>query len=436
MDFREYINQLEKKGAITKIVKEVSIDIETAAVLKTAEPTPLLFENVKGYPNYRVAGNIFSTKISIADYFGISTDLLIPRLTEAIDKRSMPEVIDNAPCQEIIKDKVDLDELPILKHNERDGGRYISSAVVVTKDPEYGQNLDFHRAMQYSKNRMSTRIIKGRDFYKFLERTGEVDAVYCVGNTPNILVAAATSVKTGINELEIANALATTQVTKAKTVDVLIPAGSEVILEGRVFMKDRADEGPFIDLTETYDVIREEPVFEVKKITHRKDPIWQALIPGALEHKVLMGMPREPTIFKTVNDAGVKCIDVNVNPGGSSWLHAIVKIDKREEDDGKKAIHAAFQGHRSCKHVFVVDKDINIYDPLEVEWSMATRFQAERDLVDIGKEPGSSLDPSAEPGTKLTNKIGFDLTAPLKTKGKSFARAKFPQVDLKDYTEV
>ncbi|MHA2341897.1 MAG: UbiD family decarboxylase, partial [Candidatus Hodarchaeales archaeon] len=387
MDFREYMNQLEKKSAITKIEKEVSIDIETAAVLKTAEPTPLLFENVKGYPNYRVAGNIFSTKTSIADYFGITTDQLIPRLTEAIDKRSLPEVIDRAPCQEIIMEKVDLDELPILKHNERDGGRYISSAVVVTKDPEYGQNLDFHRAMQYTKNRMSTRIIKGRDFYKFLERTGEVDAVYCVGNTPNILVAAATSVKTGINELEIANALAPAQVTKAKTKDVLIPAGCEVVLEGRVFMKDRADEGPFIDLTETYDVIRDEPVFEVEKITHRKNPIWQALIPGALEHKVLMGMPREPTIFKTVNEAGVTCIDVNVNPGGSSWLHAIVKIDKKEEEDGKKAIHAAFQGHRSCKHVFVVDKDINIYDPLEVEWSMATRFQAERDLVDIGKEP-------------------------------------------------
>ena len=436
MDFREYINQLERINAITKIVKEVSVDIETAAVLKTAEPTPLLFENVKGYQNYRVAGNIFSTKTSIADYFGISTDHLIPRLTEAIDKRSIPEIINNAPCQELIMDQVNLDNLPILKHNERDGGRYISSAVVVTKDPEYGQNLDFHRAMQYSKNRMSTRIIKGRDFYKFLDRTGEVDAAYCVGNTPNILVAAATSVKTGINELEIANALAPTQVTKAISIDVLIPAGCEVVLEGRVFMKDRAEEGPFIDLTETYDVIRDEPVFEVKKITHRKDPIWQALIPGALEHKVLMGMPREPTIFKTVNEAGVKCIDVNVNPGGSSWLHAIVKIDKREEDDGKKAIHAAFQGHRSCKHVFVVDKDINIYDPLEVEWSMATRFQAERDLVDIGKEPGSSLDPSAEPGTKLTNKIGFDFTAPLKTKGKSFARAEFPQVDLKDYIEV
>ncbi len=435
MNFREYINKLDSDGLLIKIKKEVDVDIEAAAVLKAAEPSQILFENVKDYPNFRIAGNIFCTKSSIADYFGIPTSGLIPKLTQAIDNRSSPEEIGDAPCQEVVMNGVDLDKLPILKHNERDGGRYISSAVVVTKDPEFGQNLDFHRAMQFEKTKMSTRIIKGRDFYKFLERAGELDAAWCVGNTPNILVAAATSVKTGINELEIANALSETQVTRAKSVDLIIPAGSEVILEGKVYMKNRATEGPFIDLTETYDIEREEPVFEVKKITHRKNPIWQALLPGALEHKVLMGMPREPTIFKSVNEAGVKCLDVNVNPGGSSWLHAIVKIDKQNEDDGKKAIHAAFAGHRSCKHVFVVDKDIDIYNPLDVEWSMATRFQAEKGLVDKGKEPGSSLDPSAEPGTKITNKIGFDFTAPLVTKGKSFARAEFPKVDLRNYIE-
>ncbi|MFX0086633.1 MAG: UbiD family decarboxylase [Candidatus Hodarchaeota archaeon] len=435
MNFREYINKLDSDGLLIKIKKEVSVDIEAAAVLKAAEPSQLLFENVKDYSNFRIAGNIFCTKSSIADYFGIPTSGLIPKLTEAIDNRSSPEEIRDAPCQEVVMDGVDLDKLPILKHNERDGGRYISSAVVVTKDPEFGQNLDFHRAMQFEKTKMSTRIIKGRDFYKFLERAGELDAAWCVGNTPNILVAAATSVKTGINELEIANALSETQVTRAASVDLIIPAGSEVILEGKVYMKNRATEGPFIDLTETYDIEREEPVFEVKKITHRKDPIWQALLPGALEHKVLMGMPREPTIFKSVNEAGVKCLDVNVNPGGSSWLHAIVRIDKQNEDDGKKAIHAAFAGHRSCKHVFVVDKDIDIYNPLDVEWSMATRFQAEKGLIDKGKEPGSSLDPSAEPGTKITNKVGFDFTAPLVTKGKSFARAEFPKVDLRNYIE-
>ena len=102
----------------------------------------------------------------------------------------------------------------------------------------------------------------------------------------------------------------------------------------------------------------------------------------------------------------------------------------RREDDGLKAIQAAFAGHRSCKHVFVVDRDIDIYDPLSVEWAMATRFQGDRDMLVMEREPGSSLDPSAEPGTSLTTKVGFDLTNPLETKGKAFEKAAFPEVDL------
>jgi UbiD family decarboxylase len=134
-----------------------------------------------------------------------------------------------------------------------------------------------------------------------------------------------------------------------------------------------------------------------------------------------------------VNETGVKCLDVNVNPGGCSWLHAIVQIDKISEEDGKKAINGAFIGHSSCKHVFIVDKDIDIYDPLSVEWAMATRFQGDVNMIMKDKEPGSSLDPSAELGTKMTTKMGFDLTKPLIAKGKSFERADFPQVDLEKY---
>ena len=224
------------------------------------------------------------------------------------------------------------------------------------------------------------------------------------------------------------------KVAKAKSIDLYVPAECEFVLEGKVYLDEKHEEGPFVDLTETYDVVRMEPVFEVKKITHRKGAIWQALLPGALEHKVLMGMPREPTIFKMVNEASVKCLDVNVNPGGCCWLHAIVKIDKRSEDDGKKAIEAAFKGHKSCKHVFVVDKDIDIYDPLNVEWALATRFQGDVDLMIKDKEPGSSLDPSAEPGTKMTTKMGLDSTAPLKVlKGKNFEKADYPKVDVTKY---
>ena len=434
MTFRDYIEKLDHDKKLRKVDMEVSKRLEISGILKEMEPTPVIFNNIKE-SQFQVVGNLFCTKDVIASYFGVNPADLIRLLNKAIIERSEPESINNAPCQEIIEPTVDLDKLPILFHCDYDGGNYISSAVVVTRDPEYGQNLDFHRAMQFSKNKFSTRIVRGRDFHTFLERNDELEVAFCIGNTPNIMIAGATSVAIGVDELAIANALEPVKVVKANSVDLLIPAEAEFILEGKVYLNERHVEGPFVDLTETYDSIREEPVFEVKRITHRKNAIWQALLPGALEHKILMGMPREPTIFKKVTEQGVKCLDVNVSPGGCSWLHAIVQIDKKDEKDGKKAIKGTFEGHTSCKHVFIVDKDINIYDPNSVEWAMATRFQGDKRLVMKDKEPGSSLDPSAEPGTKMTTKMGFDLTKPLAVKGKSFDIAEFPKIDLKKYFE-
>jgi anhydromevalonate phosphate decarboxylase len=315
---------------------------------------------------------------------------------------------------------------------------------MIARHPSYGQNLDFHRLMQFSKTELAVRVVRGRHFHQFLEQQGSLDVAVCIGVSPAVLAAAATSVELGLDELEIANALSTRHLGEpleqvhACTVDLLIPAEAEFVLEGTVYNDRRHAEGPFVDLTETYDIVRNEPVFEVKTITHRKDAVWHALLPGALEHKLLMGMPREPTIYKKVSEV-VKCLDVNVNPGGCSWLHAIVQIDKRSEDDGKKAIQAAFAGHRSCKHVFIVDKDIDIYSPEEVEWAFATRFQGDTDLVMMPKEPGSSLDPSSEltpDGKHLTTKLGFDLTKSLTTRGKDFNKAIFPVVDTEKYLKT
>lgn len=276
------------------------------------------------------------------------------------------------------------------------------------------------------------RIVRSRHFDTFLRDLETLDVAVCIGNPPNVLAAAATSVEIGVDELEIANAMQPLEVVRARTVDLLIPAETEFVLEGTVHLNRLHAEGPFVDLTETYDIVRQEPVLEVKAITHRRDAIWQALLPGALEHKLLMGMPREPTIFRKVNEV-VRCLDVNVSPGGCSWLHAVVQIDKQHEDDGVKAIRAAFEGHRSCKHVFVVDADIDLYDPLAVEWAMATRFQGDRRMLVFDKSTGSSLDPSAEPGDNATTRVGFDLTRPLDVRGKSFEKAPFPQVDLRRF---
>jgi 2,5-furandicarboxylate decarboxylase 1 len=432
MGFRDYLKKIDENNLLKKVNVEVSKKLEISGVLKELEPTPVIFNNVKE-SKFRVVGNLYCTKQVIASYFGITPADLIPMLSKAILNFSEPEVVTKAPCQEVIETNVDLDKLPILFHCEKDGGNYISSAVVITRDDDYGQNLDFHRAMQISKNKFATRIVSGRHFHKFLEKNGELDVAFCIGNPPNIMIAGATSVDIGVDELHIANALEPIKLVKAKSADLLVPAETEFVLEGRVYKEETHSEGPFVDLTETYDVVRNEPVFEVKKVTHRKDAIWQALLPGALEHKILMGMPREPTIYNKVNETGVKCLDVNINPGGCSWLHAIVQVDKKSEEDGKKAIEGAFAGHSSCKHVFIVDKDINIYDPLSVEWAMATRFQGDANMVIKNKERGSSLDPSAEPGTNMTTKIGFDLTKPIVAKGKSFERADFPKVDIKKY---
>jgi len=440
MTFRTYLKQLTESGDLLSTTEPISRTYEIAGVLKKLEPRPVRFEKVKE-SKFPVVGNLLCSKAAFASYFSLQVKEIIPILIKAIEERQPCPVVKVAPCQEVVIDEPDLDDLPILRHCALDGGNYISSGVFIARHPRYGQNLDFHRAMQFSKTELTIRVVKGRHFDRFLEEQGSLDVAVCIGVPPQVLVAAATSVELGIDELEIANALSTScldeplKLVHAKTVDLFIPAEAEFVLEGTVYGDRRHAEGPFVDLTGTYDIVRNEPVFVVKTITHRKDAIWHALLPGGLEHKLLMGMPREPTIYKKVNEV-VKCLDVNVSPGGSSWLHAIVQIDKQSEEDGRKAIQAAFTGHRSCKHVFVVDKDIDIYNPLEVEWAMATRFQGETSLVMRSKEPGSSLDPSStrgEAGTHLTTKLGFDLTKPLATNGKDFDKALFPEVDISKY---
>lgn len=432
MSLRQYLDQLDNSGKLIHIQKSVSTEFEIPAILKKLEPQPVIFHHPEAYP-FKVVGNIFPNKQAIANSLGISTTSLIPRLINAIEHASQtPEVIENPPCQQVIHENPDLNQLPILMHFPSDGGRYITSGVVIARHHKYGQNADFHRCMQFSPNHMAMRVVRGRHFDAFLNDLGQVDVAICIGNDANILTAAATSVDIGIDELNIAHTLKPFKLAKAYTSDLLIPADCEFVIEGTVYRDRRHAEGPFVDLTETMDIIRQEPVLEVKAITHRRDAIWQALLPGGLEHKVLMGMPREPTIFRKVNQV-VRCLDVYINPGGCSWLHAIVQIDKQAEDDGLKAIRAAFEGHRSCKHVFVVDKDIDIYNPLEVEWAMATRFQGDKDMLILEKEPGSSLDPSAEPGSKLTTKIGFDLTAPLGEARKHYLKVPYPEINLSSY---
>jgi len=169
-------------------------------------------------------------------------------------------------------------------------------------------------------------------------------------------------------------------------------------------------------------------VIKIERISHRRDPIYQAILPGGIEHMFLMGTPREATMFRVVSKV-CECIDVRLTPGGSSWLHGVVKIRKKREEDANNAMEAAFKGHPSLKQAVVVDEDIDVEDPIAVEWAVATRTQMDRDLSLRPGEYGSSLDPSADQVTRRTCKVGIDATIPLGAGREGFLKSKIPKAD-------
>jgi 2,5-furandicarboxylate decarboxylase 1 len=434
LGFRSFLETLEKSGELTRINKAVSTEYEMAGVIEALGEKPVLFENVKE-SSIPVAAGFLASKEIIARALNLKKEHLLHNLSSAIEHPLPPEVVEKGECQEIVEPVVDLTNLPIMRYTEKDGGKYIASAVSIVRDPELGRNMCFHRLMLISKNQFVARIVEDRGTDTALKKAGgELNIAICIGNSTAVLLAAATSLPKGVDELGMANALERTELVKCKTIDLEVPRDCEIVLEGRI-TKEKTAEGPFLDTTGTIDKIRQQPIIEIKCITHREKPIYQTLLPGRHEHQFLMGMPKEPTIFNEVNKV-CECRDVYITPGGCSWLHAVVQIKKQNPDDGKKAITAAFEGHKSLKHCVIVDDDINIYDSNDVEWAIATRFQADKNAVILPNQPGSSLDPSGDltEGKKArTCKMGLEATIPSGKTDKSFVKERYRQVDLNSY---
>ncbi|MGQ9627654.1 MAG: UbiD family decarboxylase [Anaerolineae bacterium] len=442
---RTFLAQLEEAGYLITIEKEVDPYLEMARLINALDGRPVLFKNVKGSA-YRVVSGLCSDRGYFSLALGVEKGALLPTLVGAMAELSPPPMVEEAPCQEVVEEEVNLESLPILTHLPDDGGPYVTAGVAIVKDPEFGRNASFHRLMRLSQREFAARIVEGRGTDTALEKSGgELEIAICIGVPLQVLLAAAMSPAKGVDELAIANALELTPLVKCITVDLEVPAEAEIVLEGKITPR-RTAEGPFIDLTGTWDIVRQQPVIEINCLTHRRDALYHALLPSGLEHKLLMGMPREPAIYAQVSQI-CRCLDVLVTPGGTSWLHAVVKISKENAEDGRRAIWAAFQGHPSLKHVVVVDEDIDIHNPEEVEWAIATRFQADRDLVVLKDQPGSSLDPSATqiPGQKArTSKMGLDATIPWQTptgrprtpsERQAFKKIKYEEIDLREYLD-
>ncbi|MFW6386077.1 MAG: UbiD family decarboxylase [Candidatus Hadarchaeota archaeon] len=426
MSLRELIEKLKENRELTTVDKKVSPKYEIAKRLQKTE-NAVRFKKVAG-SKYEVVGNILGSRKRIAEGLGIPKKEIIDLMRESISSKKKPETTDAGPVQEIVEEDPDLRDLPILKHFEKDGGPYITSSIIVAEDSKGTQNLSFHRMQLLKKNKLAVRIVPRNLHKMFTEAETEgrplkIAAILGIG--PALALAAATSLDYEVNEYEIAYALSKNfKLTECKTVPLKIPSSSEIILEGELLAKERVDEGPFTDITGTYDAVRKQPVFNVKCITHRRNPIYQALLPASKEHQLLMGLPREPIIFEKVEEVA-KVKDVALTTGGCGWLHAVISIKKENPKDVKRTIDATFKAHSSLKHLVVVDEDINVHNHNEVEWAIATRFRGDRDSYIRSKERGSSLDPTADPETRIGCKTALDATKNLDRPDK-FERAKIP----------
>ena len=409
MAFRDHL------AAATIISDEVSIFHGMLNHSRETGHAMTIFENIKECPGHRAAINLL-TRDRLCEAIGIEPREYIDTLGWAMQHPSKPVLVsaEKASCLQNIAEIVDLKSIPIPHHWPQDRGRYSSASIIIAEDNGI-RNVSFHRQFLRDASHLVVRLVPRHLRTMVMnarEQGREVSIAVVNGADPVVLLAAAMSFDENIDELTIAAALherlyeSPLELVKLPN-GVQVPADSEYVWWGRI-TTENDDEGPYVDITGTVDDVRQEPVIEIDGLAHRNHPIFHALIPGEAEHKTLMGLPRAPTIKAAVNQV-VECLDVHMTEGGCGWLGAVVKIRKTHENDGIRAIHAAFAGHKSMKIVTVVDEDIDITNPVRVEWALMTRWQPDKDTIILSNQKGSSLDPSRY-NDGNTSKIGYDAT--------------------------
>ena len=411
---------------IIEITEELSNEFEVAKVLRKYPKDTVLIKNVKGF-DLPVISGICNTREKIAKSINCEVSEITQKIIDAMEKPIKVDKFTDFSQYDTLD--IDLDKIPILKHYKRDGGAYITSGVVFARDPVTGiQNASIHRMMVLDNKRLVIRIVP-RNLYTYFQNAQkagqDLDIAIAIGMDPAILLASTTSIPIDYNEMDVANAFKNGELELIKCGELGVPQ-ADIILEGKISVTETIAEGPFVDLTDTYDIIRDQPIINLEKMHIKKEnAAYHAILPAGFEHKLLRGLPQEPRIFKAVKNAVPTVENVVLTEGGCCWLHSVVSINKQTEGDGKNAIMAALSAHPSLKHCVVVDRDVDVFDAEDVEYAIATRVKGDRDIMIVPNVRGSSLDPVAE-SDGTTTKIGVDATKSLKTVEK-FERVSFSE---------
>jgi 2,5-furandicarboxylate decarboxylase 1 len=441
-DLRGFLSILRDKNELLIIDKKVKRKFQLAAIVgKLDKKEAILFTNVED-SKFKVVSNVLGTRKRFFYDFKTNSEnskIDFSNFTN-ISKESYPvKISSDAPFYK--NSSQNLFDLPIITHFEKDAGPFVTSSIIYVKDEEsQSQNSSTHRMLLLNSKEMIIRMVEGRHLHKCFTQSKEhkedLKISVVIGVHPAVNLAAAYQAAYGIDEISIANYLmdGNLELAKNQFSGLVVPKHSEIVLEGKI-LHDKFAEEWMVEMLRTYDFKRKQPIFEINKIWYRDDPIYYDILPGYTEHRLLMGLPIESKIFGYVKNTVPTTRSVHLTDGGSNWLNAVIQIKKRLEGEPKNAILTAFSAHPSLKIAIVVDEDINPEDPVEVEYAISTRAQADKDILIITNVKGSSLDPSSDQINLLTTKLGIDATISLLKDKERFEIAKIPGLETMDIDE-
>jgi 2,5-furandicarboxylate decarboxylase 1 len=451
LTLRDWLAHLAKTGRLATIDQPVALEHELAAIAKRLDGAQAAFFTQPGGKAVPVVSGFMSKRGWIAEAMGVEEAGLLARFSAAAAQPVPSTVVDraDAPCQQVVHTcGIDLHALlPIPTHSEHDNGPYITAGLVIARNPRTGvQNVSINRIQVHGANRMAILLLPRHlyAFQKAAEEAGDaLDVAVAIGVDPLTMLASQAITPIDHDELEIAGALhgAPLPVVKCVTNGVHIPAFAEIVIEGRILANVREPEGPFGEFPKYYSAKEAREVIEVTAVTHRKDPIFHTIVPAEMEHLLLGAIPREATLLSLLQRSHPGVKDVHLSVGGVCRYHLWVQFEKKREGEAKNVILCAFGAHYDIKQVVVVDTDVDVHNPAEIEWAIATRFQADRDLVVIEGAQGSPLDPSttvdqpadAPPHLQgVSAKMGLDATRPVVYPEHVFTRVRIPGQDTVD----
>jgi len=436
---RDFVKKLDSLGYLRTVEREVDPQHELAAVTKAsqnASADAVLFDRVRG-SNMPVVTNLYGSNARLRELIGAGENSFCQAWSQMLDasrQRSAAPTTLGEPPANLVTGK--LSDLPLITYHARDAGPYFTSAIYLAKDPDTGiPNLSFHRSMYVSDEELRVRLGSSHDLARYQASAEKADqpleAALLIGVSPEVFLAACASLPADWNELELAAGIADRPIEtyRGRSVDLDIPASTEIVIEGRFVPNERRDEGPFGEFLGYYVPAGDNHVFEVREVYWRKDPIFHSLLCGSPEDRLILEAVNAAKTYRHLTASLPGIIDVSCSP---AFMNTTIKIRQQYEGHARQVLLAAFAADLDYnKACFVVDEDIDISNMNEVIWAFVTRGRVDKRVIVIDDVPGFYRDEHKD----HWGRIGIDATMPFDRQAE-FERKTIPgddEIKLDDY---